>query len=389
MKLPTKFGEFGGIFVPEMMVPAMEELEEAYMRYSNDPNFLKELDGLLADFAGRPTPLYFAERMSFDLGFKVYLKREDLLHTGAHKINNTLGQGLLAKYMGKKEIIAETGAGQHGVATSVVGALLNIPVKIFMGSKDIERQKLNVHRMKLFGAEIVPVESGSKTLKDAVNEALRYFLANVENSYYLLGSVVGPHPYPTIVQSFQSIIGKESRRQILEKEGRLPSAIVACVGGGSNAAGIFNEFLNDGEVGLIGIEAGGDGDKHGESLNRGRIGIFHGSKSYVLQDQDGQIQEAHSISAGLDYPGVGPLHSFLKDSNRAKYYSATDKAALDAINYLAKKEGILPALESAHGVAYIIKNKGNFNKNDIVIINISGRGDKDLSTIMEAKHELS
>lgn len=383
MKLNPKFGQFGGIFVPEMMIPAMEDLEKAYLKYTKDKKFQSELKHLLKDFAGRPTPLYHAKNMSDDLGFKVYLKREDLLHTGAHKINNTLGQGLLAKYMGKKEIIAETGAGQHGVATAVVGALLGIPVKVFMGSKDVERQKLNVFRMKLFGAEVIPVETGSKTLKEAVNEALRYFLANVETSYYLLGSVVGPHPYPRIVQEFQKIIGKETKKQILEFEKRLPSTIVACVGGGSNAIGIFNEFLKD-KVELIGIEAGGIGTKHGRSLGKGTIGVFQGSKSYVLQDKDGQIQEAHSISAGLDYPGVGPVHSFLKESKRASYESITDEEALDALSYLCKREGILPALESAHAVAYLVKHKSKFNKNDIVVVNLSGRGDKDVHQIMEA-----
>jgi tryptophan synthase beta chain len=382
MKLKTKFGQFGGLFIPEMMVQAMEELERAYIKYSKTKEFQNELNSLLKNFAGRPTPLYFASNMSNDLGFKVYIKREDLLHTGAHKINNTLGQGLLAKYMGKKEIIAETGAGQHGVATAVVGALLGIPVKVFMGTKDIERQKLNVYRMKLFGAEIIPVESGSKTLKEAVNEALRYFLANVENTYYLLGSVVGPHPYPTIVQEFQKVIGKETKKQIFETEGKLPTYVIACVGGGSNAAGIFNEFLED-NVRLVGIEAGGVGTKNGKSLGLGTIGIFQGSKSYVLQNEDGQIQEAHSISAGLDYPGVGPVHSFLKDSGRAIYDSVTDEEALFALRYLCKTEGILPALESAHAVAYVLKHKNDFKKDDILVINLSGRGDKDVNQIME------
>jgi tryptophan synthase beta chain len=318
----SKFGKYGGMYVPEMMVPAMKELEDAYEKYTNTDEFKKEFEFLLKNYAGRETPLYYAENMSNDLGFKVYLKREDLLHTGAHKINNTIGQGLLAKYMGKKEIIAETGAGQHGVATSVVGALLGIPVKVFMGAKDVERQKLNVYRMKLFGAQVIPVEIGSKTLKDAVNEALRYYLANVENTYYLLGSAVGPHPYPTIVQKFQSVIGKEVKKQIIDFEGKFPTHIVACVGGGSNAIGIFDSFISE-NVGLIGVEPGGEGDKHGKSLSEGSVGVFQGSKSYVLQDEDGQIKEAHSISAGLDYPGVGPMHSFLKDSKRATYGSVT------------------------------------------------------------------
>lgn len=382
MKLETKFGQFGGTFIPEMMVPAMEEIEDAYTIYYNTEKFQKELNDLLKNFAGRPSPLYYAANISKDVGFKVYIKREDLIHTGSHKINNTLGQGLLAKYMGKKEIIAETGAGQHGVATAVVGALLKIPVKVFMGSIDIERQKLNVYRMKLFGAEVIPVESGSKTLKDAVNEALRYFLANVKTTYYLLGSVVGPHPYPKMVQEFQSVIGKETKKQILEFEGKLPTHIVACVGGGSNAAGIFNEFLED-NVKLIGVEAGGTGIKHGRSLGLGTIGVFQGSKSYVLQNKDGQIQEAHSISAGLDYPGVGPLHSFLKESGRAVYRSVTDQESLLALRYLCQMEGILPALESAHAVSYVLNHKNDFKKEDIVIINLSGRGDKDVDQIME------
>ena len=382
MKLKTKFGQFGGIYIPEIMVPAMEELENAYLEYANTKEFEAELNTLLKTFAGRSTPLYHAKNMSKDMGFKVYLKREDLLHTGAHKINNTLGQALLARYMGKKEIIAETGAGQHGVATAVAGALLNIPVKVFMGTKDIKRQELNVFRMKLFGAKVIPVESGSKSLKDAVNEALRYFIANVRTSYYLLGSVVGPHPYPMIVQQFQSIIGKETKKQILESESRLPDAIIACVGGGSNSIGIFGEFLED-NVKLIGVEAGGINDKHCKTLTEGTIGVFQGSKSYVLQDSEGQIHEAHSISAGLDYPGVGPVHSFLKDSKRVVYGSISDNEALSALHYLSQTEGILPALESAHAIAYLLKHKEDFKKDALVIINLSGRGDKDVNQIME------
>ncbi len=381
----TKFGQFGGLFVPEMMVPAQKELNEAFENYAQTKEFKKELDYLLKEFAGRPTVLYYAENMSKDLGFKVYLKREDLLHSGAHKINNTLGQGLLAKRMKKKEIIAETGAGQHGVATAIAGALLKIPVKVFMGEVDVERQKLNVYRMKLFGAEVIPVTSGSRTLKDAVNEALRYYLTNIETCYYLIGSVVGPHPYPKIVQYFQKIIGEETKEQILQKEKKLPTAIVACVGGGSNSIGIFDAFLKDKEVQLIGVEAGGNEIKHGKTLGEGTVGIFQGSKSYVLQTKDGQIEEAHSISAGLDYPGVGPIHSFLKDSGRAKYESATDSEAVDALKYLCKMEGILPALESAHAIAYILKNKNKFKKEDIVIICLSGRGDKDVTQLMELK----
>jgi tryptophan synthase beta chain len=388
MKLNTKFGEFGGVYIPEMMVAAMETLENSFIKYINCFKFKKELNQLLNVFAGRPTGLYLAKNISLDLGFKVYLKREDMLHTGAHKINNALGQVLLAKYMGKKEIIAETGAGQHGVAVAAAGAFLGIPVKVFMGEKDIERQKLNVYRMKLFGAEVVSVNSGSKTLKDAVNEALRYFITNVKTCYYLIGSVVGPHPYPLIVQKFQEIIGKETKEQILAIEGKLPSAIIACVGGGSNAIGIFNEFLDDKNVNLIGVEAGGKVKKHGKTLSNGSIGIFHGSKSYVLQDKDGQIKEAYSISAGLDYPGVGPIHSFLKNSKRAVYGNATDEEAVDALKYLCKTEGILPALESSHAIAYLLKNKNNFNNNDIVVINLSGRGDKDVNQLIYADSDL-
>jgi tryptophan synthase beta chain len=378
-----RFGEFGGLFVPEMMIPAQKELEESFEKYKNDIEFKKELDELLKEFAGRETPLYFAKNISKKLGFKIYLKREDLLHSGAHKINNTLGQALLAKRMNKKEIIAETGAGQHGVATAIAGALIGLPVKVFMGEKDVARQKLNVYRMQLFGAEVISVKNGSRTLKDAVNEALRYYLANVETCYYLIGSVVGPYPYPEIVQHFQKIIGEEAKEQMLKKEGRMPSAIIACVGGGSNAIGIFNAFLEE-EVKLIGVEAGGNEEKHGKTLSEGTIGFFQGSKSYVLQTNDGQILEAHSISAGLDYPGVGPVHSFLKDSKRAIYSSATDKEALVALDYLCKNEGILPALESSHAIAYLLKHKDEFDSNDIVIINLSGRGDKDVTQLMES-----
>ena len=378
-----RFGEFGGLFVPEMMVPAQKELARAFEKYKDDDEFKKELSGLLKEFAGRETPLYHIKNISNELGFKVYLKREDLLHSGAHKINNTLGQALLAKRMDKQEIIAETGAGQHGVATAIAGALIGLPVKVFMGEKDVQRQKLNVYRMQLFGAEVIPVQNGSKTLKDAVNEALRYYLANVETCYYLIGSVVGPFPYPKIVQYFQKIIGEEARKQILVKEGRLPSTVIACVGGGSNAIGIFDAFLED-DVKLVGVEAGGKENKHGKTLSEGSIGFFQGSKSYVLQTSDGQIKEAHSISAGLDYPGVGPVHSFLKDSKRASYASATDVEALEALSYLSKKEGILPALESSHAIAYLLKHKNDFDSSDIVIINLSGRGDKDVTQLMES-----
>jgi tryptophan synthase beta chain len=378
----TRFGEFGGKFVPEMMIPALEELEIEFKKYKNDKAFNSELNNLLKDFAGRETPLYFSKKLSKKLNCKIYLKREDLLHSGAHKINNTLGQALLAKHMNKKEIIAETGAGQHGVATALSGALIGLPVKVFMGEKDVERQKLNVYRMKLFGAKVISVKNGSRTLKDAVNEALRYYLTNVENCYYLIGSVVGPYPFPQIVQHFQKIIGKETRKQILKKENKLPTEIIACVGGGSNAIGIFDAFLKD-PVRLIGIEAGGKNNKHGKTLGKGSIGIFQGSKSFVLQNKDGQIKEAHSISAGLDYPGVGPIHSFLKTSKRVKYESINDADALHALKYLSKTEGILPALESAHALAYLLKQKGKYKKNDVVIVNLSGRGDKDVTQLME------
>lgn len=381
----TRFGEFGGQFIPEMMMPAQKALEEAFNKYAFTSEFQKELDYLLKEFAGRETPLYFAENMSKDIGCKVYLKREDLLHSGAHKINNALGQALLAKKMGKKEIIAETGAGQHGVATAIVGALFKIPVKVFMGEIDVKRQALNVYRMKLFGAEVISVTSGSKTLKDAGNEAMRYYLANVETCYYLIGSAVGPHPYPKIVQHFQKVIGKEIKEQILAKEKKLPSVIVACIGGGSNAIGAFDNFLNDKSVKLVGIEAGGNGVKHGKTLGEGTIGIFQGSKSYLLQTKDGQVCEAHSISAGLDYPGVGPVHSFLKDSKRGTYESATDDEAVKALRYLCKMEGILPALESSHAIAYVLRNKGKFKKEDIVVINLSGRGDKDVNQLLEVE----
>ncbi|MFO8015870.1 MAG: tryptophan synthase subunit beta [Candidatus Woesearchaeota archaeon] len=384
MRMKTKYGSFGGVYVPEMMVPAMEELESAFITHTRKKSFGKRLQRLLKEFGGRPTPLYFAERISHEMGFKIYIKREDLLHTGAHKINNTVGQGLLAEYMGKEEIIGETGAGQHGVATAVAGALLDMPVKIFMGEKDIKRQELNVFRMKLFGAEVIPVKDGSRTLKDAVNEALRYFLANTEESYYLLGSVVGPHPYPTMVRMFQRIIGTETRKQILRSEGRFPTAVVACVGGGSNALGIFDGF-SDSDAGLIGVEAGGSGGRHCRTLSKGTIGVFQGSKSYLIQDNDGQAGDVHSIAAGLDYPGVGPLHSFMKESKRAEYSHVSDKEALEALKYLCRKEGILPALESAHAVAYVLKNKASFSEDDIVIINLSGRGDKDVSQIMESE----
>lgn len=380
----TRFGDYGGVFVPEVLMPAVEELDEAFKKFRNDKDFKRELNDLLEKFAGRPTPLTFSVNLSKKLGCKVYLKREDLAHTGAHKINNALGQALLAKSMGKKRIIAETGAGQHGVATATAAAKLRLECGVYMGTVDIQRQKLNVFRMKLLGANVIPVESGSKTLKDAINEAIRDWTANVETTHYLLGSVLGPYPYPEMVAYFQSIIGKETKKQILEAENRLPTAIIACVGGGSNAIGIFREFINDKNVQLIGVEAGGLGIETGKHAARfadeklGRKGVLHGTFTYVLQDKFGQIYNTHSISAGLDYSAVGPEHANLRDLERASYYYATDEEALDAFKLISREEGIIPALESAHAVAHAIKLSKETNKEDIIIINISGRGDKDM-----------
>jgi len=382
-----RFGEFGGRFVPETLMPALIELEESFKQIRQNKKFQKELEVLLSEYAGRPTPLYFADRLSKIAECKVYLKREDLLHTGAHKINNTLGQALLAKYMGKTRIIAETGAGQHGVATAVAGAVLGIPVEVYMGIEDIERQAPNVSRMKLCGAKVIPVSSGTGTLKDAVNEALRDWITNVEDTYYVLGSVVGPHPYPLIVREFQRIIGKEAKSQILQKEGKLPTALIACVGGGSNSIGLFFDFIENKDVRLIGVEAGGLGlntGKHGASLTAGTVGVLHGSRSYALQDKDGQIIPAHSVSAGLDYPGVGPEHSFLKSTGRASYVAIDDKEALDAFLFLSKEEGIIPALESSHAISYALKISDEFKKDDSIIICLSGRGDKDLQHALSA-----
>jgi tryptophan synthase beta chain len=377
-----KFGKYGGIFVPELIIPALEELEEAFLRYKDDEKFVEELEFYLREFAGRPTSLYLAKNLSKKFGCKVYLKREDMLHTGAHKINNTLGQGLLAKYMGKTRLIAETGAGQHGIATAVVGAMLSIPTEVYMGSEDVERQKLNVFRMELSGSSVIPVETGSKTLKDAINEAFRDWISNVENTHYLIGSTMGPHPYPTMVKHFQSVIGKEAKEQILQKEGELPDAVIACVGGGSNAMGIFSGFVDDTAVDLIGVEGGGEGvetKRTGATLCKGSEGILHGSLSFVLQDNDGQISEAHSVSAGLDYPGVGPEHAHLKVTGRANYVAVTNKEALRGFELLSKYEGIIPALESSHAVAYAEKySKIEENKGKTIIINLSGRGDKDM-----------
>lgn len=382
------FGEYGGRFVPETLIPALEELESAYEKARKSPAFWAQFESLCRDYAGRPTPLYLAERLSEHCkGARIYLKREDLAHTGAHKINNALGQGLLAKIMGKTRIIAETGAGQHGVATAAVCAKLGLECIIYMGEEDMHRQSLNVFRMRLMGAEVRSVNTGSRTLKDAINEAIRDWVTNVTTTYYLLGSAVGPHPYPTIVRDFQSVIGRETREQILAKCGRLPDYIVACVGGGSNAIGIFHPFLNDEQVKLIGVEAAGRGlatGKHAATLAGGKTGVLHGAKSYVLQDRHGQILETHSISAGLDYPGVGPEHSYLKDIRRATYVAATDDEALEGFKLLCYTEGIQPALEPAHAIFYAARLAGTLNHEDIVIVNLSGRGDKDISIVADA-----
>ncbi len=378
------FGAFGGRFVPETVMPALIELDEAFHRYNKDKEFKETLSGYLRHYAGRPTALYFAEGLTRHLkGPQIYLKREDLTHTGAHKINNTIGQVLLAKAMGKQRIIAETGAGQHGVATATAATLFGLSCTIYMGETDIERQALNVMRMKLLGAEIIGVGSGSRTLKDAINEALRDWVTNISDTHYVIGSVVGPHPYPAIVREFQSVIGKEARKQIKKAAGRLPDVLVACVGGGSNAMGLFAPFMED-SVRLIGVEASGtglDSGHHSATLSAGRVGILHGAKSYLLQTDDGQITEAHSVAPGLDYPGVGPEHSFLKETRRAKYVSVTDEEALEAFQLLSKTDGIIPALESAHAVAHVCKRASTFQKKDIVLINLSGRGDKDLDIV--------
>ena len=391
MMTKGKFGKYGGVFVPELIIPALEELEKAFLKYKDDKKFNEELEYYLREFAGRPTGLYYASNLSKKLGCKIYLKREDMLHTGAHKINNTLGQGLLAKYMGKTRLIAETGAGQHGIATAVVGAMLGIPVEVYMGSEDVERQKLNVFRMELSGAGVTPVESGSCTLKDAINEAFRDWITNVETTHYLIGSTMGPHPYPTMVKHFQSVIGREAKKQILEKEGKLPDVIIACVGGGSNSMGIFSEFIDNEEVDLIGVEGGGDGvetENTGATLCKGTEGVLHGSLSFVLQNDDGQINEASSISAGLDYPGVGPEHAYLKVTGRAKYVAVTDKEALKGFELLSKYEGIIPALESSHAIAYAIKYaKMEENKGKTIVVNLSGRGDKDMFLVAKEMGE--
>ena len=382
-----KYGKYGGRFVPEVLMAAIKELEEAYEQARKDPSFQKELDYYLSEFVGRPTPLYYAENLTRKVGgAKIYLKREDLAHGGAHKINNTLGQALLAKRMDKTRVIAETGAGQHGVATAIACAALGLKAEVYMGTEDCERQRLNVFRMKLLNAQVHPVEAGSKTLKDSINEAFRDWVTNIESTYYLIGSVVGPHPYPMIVRDFQSVIGKELKEQFQKKEGRLPDALVACVGGGSNAIGTFYPFEDDAEVKFYGVEAAGEGletGKHAASLGAGAEGVFHGMLTYVPQDSNGQIQNTSSISAGLDYPGVGPEHSFLKTLKRAQYVSATDREAVDAFLTLSREEGILPALESSHAVAYAMKIAPKMKKTQSIVVTVSGRGDKDVETIAD------
>ncbi|MEH2211626.1 tryptophan synthase subunit beta [Nostoc sp.] len=385
-----RFGRFGGKYVPETLMPALAELETAYQQYRNDPGFQAELQQLLRDYVGRATPLYFAERLTAHYarpdrtGPQIYLKREDLNHTGAHKINNAVGQVLLAKRMGKQRIIAETGAGQHGVATATVCARFGLECIIYMGVQDMERQSLNVFRMRLMGAEVRPVEAGTGTLKDATSEAIRDWVTNVETTHYILGSVAGPHPYPMMVRDFHAVIGEETRAQSMEKWGGLPDILLACVGGGSNAMGLFYEFMNESSIRFIGIEAAGEGvntEKHAATLTKGRIGVLHGAMSYLLQDEDGQIIEAHSISAGLDYPGVGPEHSYLKDTGRAEYYSVTDAEALEAFQRLSKLEGIIPALETAHAIAYLETLCPQLTGSPRIVINCSGRGDKDVQTV--------
>ncbi|MGZ4111282.1 MAG: tryptophan synthase subunit beta [Tumebacillaceae bacterium] len=380
-----RFGKFGGKFVPETLMNALDQLEKDYNHYIKDPDFQKQLQHYLNVYSGRPTSLYYAENLTKHLGgAKIYLKREDLNHTGAHKINNCLGQGLLAKMTGKKRVIAETGAGQHGVATATVSALLGLECTVFMGEEDIERQKLNVFRMKLMGAEVIPAKSGTKTLKDATNEAIRHWVEHVEDTFYIIGSVVGPHPYPMMVRDFQRIIGDEAREQILELEGRLPDTIVACVGGGSNAMGIFYPFINDESVKLIGVEAAGEGvetERHAATITKGTHGIIHGSLTYLLQDEYGQVQPAHSISAGLDYPGIGPEHAHLADTGRATYLPITDGEALEAFQLLSRIEGIIPALESSHAIAQTIKLAPTLPEDHIIVVSLSGRGDKDVHSV--------
>jgi len=382
------FGIFGGRYVPETLMPLVLEVERAYAAAQADPDFQREFDDRLRHYVGRPSPLYFAERMTNELaGPKIYFKRDELNHTGAHKINNCLGQALLARRMGKTRLIAETGAGQHGVATATVAALFGLPCTVFMGETDIERQAPNVFRMKLLGAEVRPVASGSRTLKDAMNEALRDWSANVESTFYVIGTAAGPHPYPAMVRDFQSVIGREAREQCLEAEGRLPDILLACIGGGSNAIGLFHPFLDEPKVRMIGVEAAGHGldtDRHAASLAGGRPGVLHGNRTYLLQDDDGQITEAHSISAGLDYPGIGPEHAWLHESGRVEYVAATDAEALEAFSLCARIEGIIPALEPAHALAYLVRLAPDLNSDDILVMNLCGRGDKDVFTVAKA-----
>jgi len=374
------FGIYGGRYVPETLMPVLLELNENYQKYRFDKEFWEEVNALLKDYVGRPNPLYLAKNISKEIGAKVYLKREDLNHTGAHKVNNVIAQGLLAKRLGKTKVIAETGAGQHGVATATIAALMGLECTVFMGAKDVERQELNVFRMKLLGAKVIAVESGSRTLKDAMNDAIRYWVTNARDTYYIIGTVAGPHPYPMMVRDFQAIIGWEARQQILKLDKRLPDIVIACIGGGSNAIGMFSHFLEDDKVQCIGIEAGGlgiDTDKHGCSLAKGSAGVLHGQCSYLLQDKDGQVLEAHSISAGLDYPGIGPEHSYHKDLGTVKFDSITDDEAIDAFVWLSREEGIIPAFESSHAIAYLKKAKDEL-KGKTIIVNLSGRGDKDM-----------
>jgi len=382
------FGAFGGRYVAETLMPAIQELEEAYRKAQADPSFQRELDYYLRHYVGRPSPLYFARRLTEHLGgAKIYLKREDLNHTGAHKVNNTVGQALLARRMGKQKVIAETGAGQHGVATATVAALFGLECQVFMGTEDIRRQALNVFRMKLLGAQVHGVTSGTATLKDAMNDALRHWVTHVRDTFYVIGTVAGPHPYPEMVRDFQAVIGRETRRQILEVEGRLPDAAIACIGGGSNAMGMFYPFIEDEKVRLIGVEAAGlgvDSGKHAASIGAGEVGVLHGNKTYLLQDEHGQIEHAHSISAGLDYPGVGPEHAHLKDIGRAEYVSIRDDEALQAFETLTRLEGIIPALESAHAVAQVVKLAPELGKDQVLVVCLSGRGDKDIHTVAEA-----
>ena len=389
-QMPDKkghFGPYGGIFVAETLMPAITELNEAYQRYMKDPDFLAELDADLKHYVGRPSLLYHAKRWSKELGgAQIYLKREDLNHTGAHKVNNTIGQALLAQRMGKTRIIAETGAGQHGVATATIAARLGLECIVYMGAVDVERQAQNVYRMKLLGASVVPVESGSRTLKDALNEAMRDWVTNIDDTFYIIGTVAGPHPYPVMVRDFQTIIGREAKQQCQEMTGRLPDALVACVGGGSNAIGLFHPFIDDASVKIIGVEAAGDGvetGRHSAPLCAGRPGVLHGNRTYLMADDDGEIIETHSISAGLDYPGVGPEHAWLKDTGRAEYVNITDKEALQGFHALTKFEGIIPALESSHAMAYTTKLAPTMDKDQIIITNLSGRGDKDMQTIAQ------